>query len=58
MIAENRYRMKTMSLSLGNIILVKEKGERESQFLGRLKRSQGSPRRRKGSGTLKEEIGV
>ena len=28
---------------------------RESQFLGRLIRSLGSPRRRKGSGTLKEE---
>ena len=30
----------------------------ESQFLGRLLRSPGSPRRRKGSGALKVEIGV
>ena len=28
------------------------------QFLGRLIRSPGSPKRRKGSGALKEEIGV
>ena len=45
-------------LSLGNIILLKEKGEREGQFLGRLRRSPGSPRRRKGPGALKEVIGV
>ena len=31
---------------------------RESQFLGRLLRSPGSPRRRKGSGALKVETGV
>ena len=30
----------------------------ESQFLGRLIRSPGSLRRKKGSGALKEEIGV
>ena len=30
----------------------------ESQFLGRLIRSPASPRRRKGSGALKEEIGI
>ena len=40
------------------MILLREKGECESQFLGRLIRSPGSLRRRKGSGALKEEIGV
>ena len=30
----------------------------KSQFLGRLVRNLGFPRRRKGSGALKEEIGV
>ena len=42
-------------LSLGNIILLKEKGERKSQVLGRLIKSPGSPRRRKGSVIIKEE---
>jgi len=46
--------MKTTALSLGNMILLKEKGECESQFLGRLI-SPGSLRRRKGSGALKEK---
>ena len=46
-----------MPLSLGNIILLKEKGGM-SQFLGRLIRNLGSPRRRKGSGALEAEIGV
>ena len=40
------------------MILLREQGECESQFLGRLIRSPGSLRRRKGSGALKEEIGV
>ena len=51
--------------SLGSHILLKEKGGEgaggggwESQFLGRLIRSPGSPRRREGSGPLKEKIGV
>ena len=51
--------------SLGSHILLKEKGGegaggggRGSQFLGRLRRSPGSSRRRKGSGALKEEIGL
>ena len=52
------YGMKMMPLSLGNIILLKEKGEREGQFLGRLIRSPGSLRRREESRTLEEEIGV
>ena len=52
------YGMKTTPLSLGNIILLKEKGERESQFLGRLIGSPGSLRRRAGSGSLKEETGI
>ena len=42
-------------LSLGNIILLKEKGERNSQVLGRLIRSPGSPGKRKGSGIIREE---
>ena len=49
-----------MPFSLGNMILLKEKGEWgwESQFLGRLIRSPWSPNWREGSGVLKEEIGV
>ena len=47
--------MKTTAFSLGNMILLREKGECESQFLGRLIRSPGSLRRRKGSGALKEK---
>ena len=57
--AGSSYRMKKMSLSLGNVILLKEKGgEWESQFLSRLIRSPESPRRGKGSGAPKEEKGV
>ena len=37
---------------------IKEKRGDERYFLGRLIRSPGSLRRRKGSGALKEEIGV
>ena len=51
------YGMRMTPFSLGNIILLKEKGEWESQFLGRLIRSSGPPRGRKGSGTFKVEIG-
>ena len=40
-------------LSLGNIILLKEKGEREGQFLGRLIRSPGSPGGERGLGLSK-----
>ena len=50
--------MKMMPLSLGNIILLKEKGGGKSQFLGILIRSLVSLRRRKGSGVLEEMIGV
>ena len=46
-----------MPLSLGNIIPI-EKGGWESRFLGRLIRSLGSLRRRKGSGALEEMIGA
>ena len=60
--AGSSYGMKTTPLSLGNIILLKEKGgvggEWESQFLGRLIRSPEFPGRRKGSGALEAEIGV
>ena len=41
------------TLSLGNIILLKEKGEREGQFLGRLIRSPGSPGGERGLGLSK-----
>ena len=56
--AGSSYGMKTMPLSVGNIILLKEKeGLRES--IGRFIRSPGSSRRRrKESGALKEEIRV
>ena len=52
-----------MPLSLGNIILLKEKGGwggevNESQFLGRLLRSLGSSKKRERSGVLEEEIGA
>ena len=56
--AGSSYGMKTMPLSVDNIILLKEKeGLRES--IGRFIRSPGSSmRRRKESGALKEEISV
>ena len=43
--------MKTMPLSLGNITLLKEKGG----MRGKLIRGSRFPRRREGSGILKEE---
>ena len=45
-------------LSLGNIILLKEKGGMRESIPRQVDRSPGSPRRRKESGALKEEIGV
>ena len=51
--------MKTMPLSLGNIILLKEKGGMRESIPSQVdNKSARSPRRRKGSGALKEEIGV
>ena len=50
--------MKTTALSLGNIILLKEGVEWESQFLVRLLRCPGSLRRRVGSRVLEEDIRV
>ena len=51
------YILEINSLSVVGSIIFSHSGW-ESQFLGRLIRSPGSSRRRKGSGTLKEEIGV
>ena len=50
--------MKTMLPSLGNVILLKEKGGWESHFPGRLIKSPGSPRRREAPGIPEEKQGV
>ena len=51
------YILEINSLSVVWSIIFSHSGS-ESQFLGRLIRSPGSSRRRKGSGTLKEDIGA
>ena len=50
--------MKTMPLSLGNIVFLNEKGGMGGLILRWVNKKSGDPRRRKGSVTLKEEIGV
>ena len=44
--------------TLSNIILLKEKGGMKESIPRQVDKKSGSPRRRKGSGVLKEEIGV